>query len=359
MISINTATSVPDDIAQEAMRRIAENKRKAEEEAREKVICAHMQKLEYDALPKCAHGLPSDAQTWLDHCERYDIYISLHEKTRFKLRLMSVVQARGAEAASQLNWPPLVHCEKCVNDAHVRKQKEEAAKVAAITAEAKRITAERSAERDRQANIARAKHIEDKTAELRGDKTILNFVGLTEPVWTAETYYLRLEDGGKYVLIADGVNVTVRPMLGELSKAPVPTHWATHFTDGLIPFLPICPCCAKPTQMIAAVTCQGYRLAKTLVTVRERYIRSVECNDYNVSLQVPPTALTGASVETHYKWDALSGKHYKNDVEWNPLDPDGAKAAAQHRAAELAAAEKQMAELQAKIQQLKAASDRH
>jgi len=57
---------------------------------------------------------------------------------------------------------------------------------------------------------------------------------------------------------------------------------------------------------------------------------------------------------THYKWEASTGKHYKHGVEWDPTDPDGAKAAAARRAAELATAEAQMAELQAKIQRLRA-----
>lgn len=340
MFTDHISAAVSEDITQEAMRRIAENVRKAEEVAREKTIRAHMQKLEYDALPKCAHGLPSDAKTWLDHCARYH-----------------------SEYYHSRSVPPWsTQCPQCVNEAHVKKQKEEADKAAAVAIEAKRITAER----DRQANIARAKHAEEKMARLQSDRTtLLNFVSLVEPAWTAETYYLRLEDGGKYVPIADGVHVTGRPMLGELSKAPVPTQWATHFTDGLIPFLPICPCCAACTQMIAAATVS----TTTNVTIRERYIRSVECGECDADLQVSPRVLkdTYGNVlrvveyprRTHYKWEALSGKHYKNGVEWDPLDPDGAKAAAQSRAAELAAAEKQMAELQAKIQQLKAASDRH
>lgn len=160
---------------------------------------------------------------------------------------------------------------------------------------------------------------EEKTAELRGDRTILNFVGLVEPACTAETYYLRVEDTDKYVPIAEGLGGS-RPLIGELLKAPVPTQWATHFTDGRIPFLPVCPCCSNPTQMIAAVTVHETSIPNTRMTVRERYIRSVECNDYNVSLQVPPTPLTGASVTRfHYKWDASSGKHYKNGMEWDPV----------------------------------------
>lgn len=298
------------------MRRVAENKRKAEEVAREKAIRAHMQKLEYDALPKCPHGLPSDAQTWRDHYDRY------HSEYHHPLRVQRLP----------------THCPQCVHEAHIKKQKEEAAKAAAVTAEAKRIAVERAVQRVRQAKIVFAKHIEEKTAKLRNDKAILNFVGLTEPAWTAETYYVRLEGAGKYVPVADGITVspTSRPLLGEfVGKTPTPTQWATHFTDGLIPFLPVCPCCAKTTQMIAADIDRGGRPVSAEWPIYERHIYSVECN-------------------THYKWIASTGKHYRHGAEWDPTDPEGIKAASVRRAAELAAAEAQMAELQAKIRRLKA-----
>lgn len=326
-----------DDIMLEAMCRIAENAHIAEVDAREKAIRAHMQKMEYDALPKCAHGLPNDAGTWRDHYERY------HPLSAHPHRIRPF---------------PISHvprCEHCIQEALIRKQRADAEQAAAVAAEAARINAERAAEREREAKLARAKHIEEKTAELQNNTMILNFVGLEEPAWHAETYYLRRESAKKYVPIADGIHVVDhggggRPLLGNrVWKTPTPVQWATHFAEGLIPFLPVCPCCDKPTQMVAARMDRGGEdrdiVGNTERPLYERYIHVVICNS-----------------DMHYGWEASSGKHYKNGVKWDPKgpkvpkgpkDPEGAKAAIERRVVELAAAEAQMAKLQAKIQRLR------
>lgn len=124
-LAIRHITSVPDDIAQEAIRRIAENKRKAEEKEREKAILAHMRKLEYDALPKCIHGIPSDAKALNDYCEYYDPTIYSYQRTIFKSAMISVLHSRGvvAEAKAASDWPRLVDCDKCTQKAQANMKK--------------------------------------------------------------------------------------------------------------------------------------------------------------------------------------------------------------------------------------------
>jgi hypothetical protein len=56
---------VSDDIKAEALRRIAEAKQKDEEAKREKVILETMKTIEYEALPKYAHGVVSDMNAYL------------------------------------------------------------------------------------------------------------------------------------------------------------------------------------------------------------------------------------------------------------------------------------------------------
>ena len=112
------------DVAQDAALaacRIAENKHKKEVDAREKAIRAHMQRLEYCALPKCAHGLPNDAGTWRDHYERYHP-LSAHPH---RIRQFSI--------------PHVPRCGKCEYERRVRKQREEADRAEAILVEARRI----------------------------------------------------------------------------------------------------------------------------------------------------------------------------------------------------------------------------
>jgi len=115
------------DAAQEAACRIAENKHNAEVSAREKAIRAHMQRLEYYALPKCAHGLPNDAGTWRDHYERY------HPLSAHPHRIR------------QFSLSHVPRCGKCEYERRVRTQREEADRAEAIAVEARRIVAVRIA----------------------------------------------------------------------------------------------------------------------------------------------------------------------------------------------------------------------
>jgi hypothetical protein len=306
-----------DDISQEALRRIAENKRKAEEALREKNIQEEMKKIEYDALPKCLHGVPNDYKSWNYFCETYKKY-EIH---------------RGGTSTIQR----IPTCTKCMKDAEIKQKKEDDDKAAAEAAEAMRIKVAADLEQSRVAKIARDKTIEETTNKFKANKNILNFTHLWEDPWYAETIYLQREGINKYVPIAYGINCPQRFLLGDfVSVCPTPTQWETHFKDGLIPFLPVCLHCLKPTQMKAAPiiylrgTPQGWPHS-------ERYIDNVYCED------------------GHYKWIASSGKHYRGEKEWDPTDPDGSKAAAIKRAAEISSAEKQIAELQARIQELKLA----
>lgn len=184
-----------------------------------------------------------------------------------------------------------------------------------------------------------AKMVEEKSTALKKNKAILNFTGLYESVWTAETFYLRQDGIGKYVPVADSLQMLVpRYLIGQyVGSLITPTQWTTHFTDGLIPFLPACPCCAKPTRIQAAAMDRNGQPTPAEWPNYVYHIDAVYC-DYSAE---------------HYRWVASSNKHYKNGSEWDPMDPDGVKAAALRHAAELATAEKQMAELQKKIQRLK------
>ena len=315
------AAPITEDITQEAMRRIAENKCKAEDAAREKAIYEQMKKIEYDALPKCAHGRISDNNALIDWVSKYG--------------------------------PMSAGCEGCVMEAKLRKQKLEAEKAAAEAVIAQQKRAAELAEEERRRQSQMAMMIEDKTITLKKNSAILNFVGFNGGDMKEETFYLRLDGIGKYVPVADGIRMvthsghaaTPRSLIGEhIGVSATPTQWATHFTDGLIPFLPVCPCCHKPTRMEAArIDRMGY-VAPVGWPSFEWHIDSVYCDG-------------------HYKWIAATGKHFNwkmyadksgyNWVEWDPKDPDGSKAAEAKKLADIAAMEAQVAALQAKIADMK------
>ena len=123
-----------DDISQEALRRIAENKRKAEEALREKAIQEQMKKIEYDALPKCLHGTPNDYTSSKYFCETYKC-----DPRRFST------------------------CTKCIEEAGIKQKKEDEEKARARAAEAMQIKVAADLERSRLAKIARDKTIEENT----------------------------------------------------------------------------------------------------------------------------------------------------------------------------------------------------
>ena len=117
----------------------------------------------------------------------------------------------------------------------------------------------------------------------------------------------------------------------------IPESWATHYEEGKVPFLPICPTCKR--------------------TPRVHVDGHVECAE-------------------HYKWDPLTDKHsmWKRMpprdpslppsmmfvpsgywVAWDPKDPDGAIAARAAKDKQIAEAEEQIRKLQAQIAELRKA----
>lgn len=117
----------------------------------------------------------------------------------------------------------------------------------------------------------------------------------------------------------------------------IPESWATHYEEGKVPFLPVCPTCKK--------------------TPRIHVDGHVECAE-------------------HYKWDPLTDKHtlWKRMpprdpslppsmmfvpegywVAWDPKDPDGAIAARAAKDKQIVEAEEQIRKLQAQIAELRKA----
>jgi hypothetical protein len=120
---------------------------------------------------------------------------------------------------------------------------------------------------------------------------------------------------------------------------PVPAAWASHYDLGMIPFLPVCPTCAKATEMHRRAFGGGHYQGG-----------QVECSG-------------------HYKWEATTDQHFRWEkmpprptfpgqmhfgspwpegrwVLWNPRDPDGSRAAAAAKEAKAVSIRKQIAELE-------------
>jgi hypothetical protein len=309
-------TFVPDDIKEEALRRIAESKQKDEEAKREKAILETMKAIEYEALPKCAHGVVSDMKAYFDYSKKYEPYTVGHV------------------------------CTSCQEEWRQQKEKEVADKAAteAHIAEAKR--AYEYAELKRQQDIAIQKLRADKTLALNQNSAVLNFTGFNESDRHGTIVYLRKDGDRKYVPIQESLDVAPQSLLGiepssdtdGISTVTTPTHWATHFTEGRIPFLPICPFCSDETVMHAVKgesMWRGTHWGQRMHTCYKNYIDNVQ------------------SKCGKYKWVAETGKHYKNGAEWDPLDPDGAKATDAKRLADIAAMEADIAKFQAKIAEMK------
>jgi len=308
---------VSDDIKAEAMRRISEAKQKDEEAKREKSILDTMKAIEYEALPKCAHGVVSDVKAYAEYSKKYKHHAVAHG------------------------------CLSCHEEWRLQKEKEVAEKAAAEAriAEAKR--AVEFAEQQRQHDIAIQKLRADKTLSLNQNSAVLNFTGFNGSDRNETVVYLRKDGDRKYVPIQESLDVHPQSLLGiepssdtdGISTVTTPTNWATHFTEGLIPFLPICPFCSDETVMHAVKgesMWRGTNWGQRMHTCYKNYIDNVQ------------------SKCGKYKWVAETGKHYKNGAEWDPSDPDGSKAAHTKRIADIATMEAQVAAFQAKIAEMKA-----
>ena len=136
---------------------------------------------------------------------------------------------------------------------------------------------------------------------------------------------------------------TVSPLHGvipafsvHMTTMKVPEAWASHYEEGRLPFLPVCPTCGKATSMNKG----GIGFGGT-----------VTCWE-------------------HYKWDADNGAHYKwarmpprpvyvgNYVNgywvlWDPKDPDGVKAAKAAKDKQIAEKEEQIRKLQEELMSLR------
>lgn len=308
---------VSDDIKAEAVRRIAEAKQKDEEAKREKSILDTMKAIEYEALPKCAHGVVSDMKAYAEYSKKYEHHVVRHG------------------------------CLSCQEECRLQKEKEVAEKAAAEARIAKAKRAVELAEQQRQHDIAIQKLRADKTLSLNQNSAVLNFTGFNGSDRHETVVYLRKDGDRKYVPIQESLDVHPQSLLGiepssdtdGISTVTTPTHWTTHFTEGLIPFLPMCPFCSDETVMYAVKgesMWRGTNAGARMHTCYKNYIDNVQ------------------SKCGKYKWVAETGKHYKNGSEWDPSDPDGSKAAHAKRVADIATMEAQVVALQAKIAEMKA-----
>lgn len=328
-----------DDITEEAIRRLEESKRIAEQKIREATILAKMRDLEYDALPKCKHGNVADARLHVEHLIKYKIL----------------------QPTLHLSYAMQYVCEECakeIKEAEAEKAKAEAERA---KAEANLLKAKEEAEkweRWRQAQEAHKAAMKKRVEELKTKNDVVNACDFDET--TKDTHYLLSQSnpalGVIYMPVREILGGTLYYLLRDDNNVAVPTSWNTHYDDGLIPFLPVCPVCKKQNLMLS----NGNAV----------HIHSVFCSD-------------------HYYWDAKTNTHKKQTViqqhvqratsevvcyqgggnmpvyksvlenvpvmkDWDPKDPDGSIAAEAAKQKQIADLERQVAELQRKIATLKA-----
>jgi len=328
----SATVSSPDDITQEAMRRLEENKRIAEQKIREAAILNKMKELEYDALPKCKHGNVADAMLHIEHLKKYNV-------ARFNLQLYYTSKYACLECIKEIKE---AEAEKAKAEAKLLKDKEEAEKW----------------ERWRQAQEAHKAAMKKRVEELKTKKDVVNACDFDET--THDTHYLIRQSnpalGVIYMPVREILGGTLYYLLRDNNNVAVPAVWNTQYDDGLIPFLPVCPVCKKQNIMLS----NGNSV----------HIHSVICHN-------------------HYSWDATTNTHkkqifqqqhvqkwtpevvcyqgggnmpvYKMVLEyvpvmkdWDPKDPDGSIAAEAAKQKQISDIERQVAELQTKIANLKA-----
>ena len=354
-----------DDITQEATRRLEENKHIAEQKIREATILAKMKELEYDALPKCKHGNVADAMLRVEHLIKYNVLhldrqVAHYYAARYTCaECTKEIQEAEAEKAK-------VEAEKAKAEAKLLKDKEEAEKW----------------ERWRQGQEALKAAMKKRVEELKTKNDVVNACDFDET--TYETRYLKRNVhptlGTSYWPMGEKIGVQPYHLIGSKSipgvnngslshtaKYSTPIEWNTHYDDGLIPFLPVCPVCMKQTEMCSPHGNTGNPQAGPNYGPN---IDRVECYG-------------------HYTWDATTNIHkkqtfqqqhvqkwtpevvcypgggnmpvYKSVLEnvpvmkdWDPKDPDGSIAAEAAKQKQITDLEHQVAELQTKIADLKA-----
>jgi len=149
--------------------------------------------------------------------------------------------------------------------------------------------------------LASKQEIEDRTLSLTNDEQNLNFKGFPFSVADkdfeyADATYIKKNDKGQLIPVTHSPHEpNPRTLLNFNCRRLVPEEWKKHFSEGFIPFLPNCPKCDTQTTMISII--------------EEAHINNVMC----------------ASCES-YLWCAVTGKHYKDRLIWDPKDPEGKKA---------------------------------
>lgn len=132
----------------------------------------------------------------------------------------------------------------------------------------------------------------------------------------------------------------------------IPAEWATHYEEGKIPFLPVCPTCGKPPSIHKWAGSTPDR-----VECIEHYKWEVATDKhFKWEAYPPPVAPTGwnhhlpnPALLVNYNYRTVTGRW----VVWDPKDPDGAIAAKALQDKKLMEAEAELARLQARISELK------
>jgi hypothetical protein len=99
-----------------------------------------------------------------------------------------------------------------------------------------------------------------------------------------------------------------------------PESWNNMFKNGMLPFLTCCPVCS------AQVSLNGIHATGEVASV-----------------------ICGA----HYGWNPTTNLHYRNNLLWDPRDPDGSIAAKTARDAKITAKETEIAKLQKELEDLR------
>jgi hypothetical protein len=147
-----------------------------------------------------------------------------------------------------------------------------------------------------------------------------------------------------------------------------PNSWNSHFTLGLIPFLPQCPVCSKqsvinmsynmagistPTNIVQSVSCPTHYIWKPSTNLHYKItqsagVRCPPCDMYgrifDFTGRLIPTMTCNGLVNYTY----ITPPHNIETL-WDPLDPDGSIAEKTRKDAEIASIVHKIVDLQAKL----------